>query len=88
MPSTVVTTKGQVTIPVEVRRDLGLNTGDRLEFTRNPDTGGYVMTRKTGSIMDLVGILKYDGPPVTIEQMKEEIAQAAVDRYLASESGD
>jgi AbrB family looped-hinge helix DNA binding protein len=40
MPSTILTTKGQVTIPIEVRKEMGLNTGDRLEFTRNPDSGG------------------------------------------------
>lgn len=29
---TSVTSKGQVTVPVEVRRQLGLKTGDLLEF--------------------------------------------------------
>ena len=27
-----VTSKGQITIPLEVRRGLGLETGDRVEF--------------------------------------------------------
>ena len=31
--SSVVSSKGQVTIPQEVRVRLGLNEGDRLEFT-------------------------------------------------------
>ncbi len=80
MPSTILTTKGQVTIPVEVRREMGLKTGDRLEFTRNPDTGGYQVTRKTGSIMDLKSSVKYDGPPATVEQMNRDIG-----KYLADE---
>jgi antitoxin PrlF len=79
MPSTILTTKGQVTIPIEVRREMGLNTGDRLEFTRNPATGGYVVTRKTGSIMDLKSNVKYDGPPVTVEQMNRDIGQYLAD---------
>ncbi|HUK49077.1 MAG TPA: type II toxin-antitoxin system PrlF family antitoxin [Terriglobales bacterium] len=30
-----ITSKGQVTIPVEVRRRLGLRRGDRVQFTQN-----------------------------------------------------
>ena len=82
MPSTTLTSKGQITLPVEIRRDLGLRVGDRLEFVKNPQTGSYEMTRKTGSIMDLLGIVKYDGPPATIEQLEEAVADAAVERYL------
>jgi AbrB family looped-hinge helix DNA binding protein len=33
-----VTRKGQVTIPVEIRRDLGIHEGDRIEFVRNNGT--------------------------------------------------
>ncbi len=84
MPSTVLTSKGQITLPVEIRKEMGLKPGDRLEFNRNIETGTYEMTRKTGSIQDLFGIVKYDGPPVTIEEMDEAIAQGAVDRYLRS----
>ena len=30
-----VTSKGQVTVPVEIRRRLGLKQGDRVEFAAN-----------------------------------------------------
>lgn len=34
-----VTSKGQITIPIEVRRNLGLRQGDQVEFeTGKPDT--------------------------------------------------
>lgn len=33
MESTSVTSKGQVTIPKEVRQQLGIRTGSRVEFT-------------------------------------------------------
>lgn len=32
MPSSRVSSKGQVTIPLEVRTRLGLRTGDRVDF--------------------------------------------------------
>jgi AbrB family looped-hinge helix DNA binding protein len=38
-----VTSKGQITIPVEVRRSLGVKAGDRLRFERN--NGGFRVVR-------------------------------------------
>lgn len=31
-PSSTISSKGQVTVPIEVRRRLGLKEGDRVEF--------------------------------------------------------
>ena len=31
-PSSTISSKGQVTVPVEVRKRLGIKTGDRVEF--------------------------------------------------------
>jgi antitoxin PrlF len=31
-PSSTISTKGQVTVPLEIRRRLGLKQGDRVEF--------------------------------------------------------
>ena len=50
-------------------------TGDRVYFIRNPQTGCYEVTRKTGSVKDLFGFLKHEGPAVTIDQMNDDIAQ-------------
>jgi AbrB family looped-hinge helix DNA binding protein len=38
-----VTSKGQVTIPVEVRRSLGVKPGDKLRF--EPHEGGFRVVR-------------------------------------------
>jgi AbrB family looped-hinge helix DNA binding protein len=45
MPYVKVKTKGQVTIPVEFRRDLGLSEGDLLEAV--PVRGGILLKPKT-----------------------------------------
>jgi AbrB family looped-hinge helix DNA binding protein len=74
MATAALTSKGQITIPVEVRRKLGLKAGDRIGFIEN-ENGEFVLKPKTGSIMNLRGIVKWTGKPVTIQEMNETIAK-------------
>ncbi len=32
MPTATLTSKGQITIPIDVRNRMNVNTGDRVEF--------------------------------------------------------
>jgi AbrB family looped-hinge helix DNA binding protein len=73
MATAAVTSKGQITIPSEVREDLGLKAGDRIEFVKSEE-GKFFIQPKKGSIMNLRGMFKWTGPPVTIEEMNEAIA--------------
>jgi antitoxin PrlF len=34
-PSSTISSKGQITVPLEVRKHLGLKPGDRVEFVLN-----------------------------------------------------
>jgi AbrB family looped-hinge helix DNA binding protein len=74
MADPVVNSKGQITIPAEVRRKLGLKPGDLVMFCEN-ESGEVVFRPKTASIMDLQGCVKWTGRPVTIEEMNETIAK-------------
>ena len=74
MSTAALTSKGQLTVPVEVRRKMGLKPGDRVVFIEG-ENGEFILKPKTGSIMDMYGIGKWDGPPVTIEEMNETIAK-------------
>jgi AbrB family looped-hinge helix DNA binding protein len=74
MATAAVTSKGQITIPVEVRKKLGLKPGDHVRFIEG-ENGEYILRPKTRSIMDLKGFVKWTGKPVTIEEMNETIAQ-------------
>jgi AbrB family looped-hinge helix DNA binding protein len=74
MATAAVTSKGQITIPLEVRKKLGIKPGDRIRFVEG-ENGEYILRPKTGSIMDLKGFAKWTGKPVTIEEMNETIAQ-------------
>ncbi len=57
MTEATLTSKGQITIPAEIRAALRLNTGERVVFTQLDD-GTTVMRAKTRSITELRGLLK------------------------------
>jgi AbrB family looped-hinge helix DNA binding protein len=57
MSEATVTSKGQVTIPAEIRKALGLTAGERVVFTQLDD-GTTIMRAKTRSILELKGMLK------------------------------
>jgi antitoxin PrlF len=77
-----MTSKGQLTIPKELRDQLGLKAGDRVEFV--PDADGKVTMRraKYQSITDLFGILPAGSIPATVEEMDEVIGEAIADHVL------
>jgi antitoxin PrlF len=83
MATATVTSKGQVTIPAAVRKKLRLHPGSKIDFVENA-AGETVVRAKTGDIRRLRGFIKYDGPPVSVEEMKEAIAEAAVERFERS----
>lgn len=65
----MLTSKGQTTIPKEIRDRLGMKAGDRMSFTLLPD-GTVIMRVKTGHVMDLAGILyRKDGKTIPVEEM-------------------
>lgn len=85
MAIATMTTKGQITVPKEIRDALRLKPGDRVDFVLGKD-GSATLRPATRSIMDLCGILKYDGPPITVEQMNEGVAKAVAERFRRSNS--
>ena len=69
MPNATLTSKGQITIPKEIRDSLGLKPKDRLSFTQMPN-GTVIMRVKNKSILDLADLIKYEGPKIPIEKMR------------------
>ncbi len=57
MPVAFVTSRDRITIPVEVRRALGLRPHDRVVFTVMPDRT-TVLRPKVRSLAGLTGALK------------------------------
>lgn len=76
MASATVTSKGQVTIPVDVRTKLGLRPGSRLAFVPTA-SGGYEIHPEARSIKDLKGAVSRPPRPISVEEMNDAIAVAA-----------
>lgn len=55
-----LTSKGQTTIPKEIRDSLHMKTGDRITFTLMPDAT-VVMRVKSKSVTELAGALHKKG---------------------------
>lgn len=79
MPAATVTSKGQITIPAEVRRSLGLHTGSRVAFVETV-SGRYEIRPESGSIRSLEGLVPHKGAAVSLEEMDEAISGGAVGR--------
>ena len=72
MDAVLISTKGQIVLPVAVRRALGLKPGMRVQVkvegrraTITPAPAG-----KPSSLAAVQDVLAYEGPPVAIEDMR------------------
>lgn len=76
MPASTVTSKGQVTIPQDVRAALGLHSGSRVAFVPT-DSGTYELVPLTRTITELKGAVAAPSRAVSLEEMDEAIASGA-----------
>lgn len=80
MTTATMTSKGQVTIPVEVRQRMGLGTGDRIEFVEL-DTGVFAIKPAIDDVRSLKGLLRKPDKPVSVDEMNAAIRQRAAAGY-------
>lgn len=73
MATATLTSKGQITIPIQVRTALGLETGDRVEFVEMED-GKFSMIAASKTVHDLKGLIQKPARAVSIEDMSRAIA--------------
>lgn len=77
MASATITSKGQVTIPKEVRDALQVQAGDVIDFQKETDGSFRVHARKVHASA-LAGILHRKGQRrVSIEEMDAAIAEGS-----------
>lgn len=69
MSEAAVTSKGQITIPVNIRKSMRLKARDRVIFTRLAD-GTVIMRAKFRSLADLAGSLPKRRRKVPVGDMR------------------
>lgn len=74
MHESKISKRGQTTFPKAVREALGLKSGDRVRYFIHEGDVRILPVRPIGR---LFGVLKHDGPPVSIEEMNDAIADGA-----------
>ena len=81
MTTATLTSKGQITIPAEVRRLLNVRTGDRVEFVQI-EPGRFQIVAATRSVRELKGLFGKPARTVSIEEMNRTIAERAASAGL------
>jgi AbrB family looped-hinge helix DNA binding protein len=74
MATATLTGKGQITIPVEVREALRLDSGDRVEFVE-VEPGRFEIVPATRSVTALKGMFGKPKRTISIEEMNAAIAK-------------
>lgn len=81
--TTVVSTKGQVILPKAVRDQRGWNPGTKLTVEQTPD--GVILKPEPlfppTTLDEVYGCLKWEGPPISLEEMDAAITAEVLDRH-------
>ena len=76
MSAATLTSKGQLTLPRDVRVAMGVGPGDRVEFVRMED-GNFAVLPATTSVQSLKGLIPKPKTPVSLDDMDAAIARGA-----------
>lgn len=77
--TSTLTRQGQITLPQEVRRHLGVSEGDRLEIIVAEDGSVRLLPLK-GSVRRLSGLLRQEGAsPLSVEEIDGVVAEAVAE---------
>lgn len=80
MITSKLTSKGQTTVPIEIRRQLNLSPKQKLIWELQPD--GTITVRPQPSILDLFGVMRTDVPFPGTKEEKEAGQQAIADEAI------
>ncbi|MGN6469860.1 MAG: AbrB/MazE/SpoVT family DNA-binding domain-containing protein [Rhizobiaceae bacterium] len=81
-----ITSKGQTTIPAEIRERLGLHTGDRVAFIETQE--GFLMIPRNRPAESLFGSLaEYAKPGTTLEDYRRAVGEGISDHLENKRNG-
>jgi antitoxin PrlF len=75
MATSTVSTKGQIVIPADVRAELGVEAGSRVEFVKTDE--GWLIKPATLPATALKGLLGQPARKISVEDMKRAIKRRA-----------
>jgi AbrB family looped-hinge helix DNA binding protein len=78
MTFVTITSKGQMTLPKEIRDELKLKAGDKLLIEKQGD--GYVLRPRRSALELFTKFRRPDRKPVTIEEMDQAIEDEVWER--------
>ena len=72
MGAVLISTKGQIVLPVAVRKALGLTSGMRVNVKVTGKSAQITPAhaKETASLKEIQALLKYDGPKIAISDMR------------------
>ena len=83
--TTLVTRKGQITVPIRIREELGLKEGDKLAFIRS---GQEITIKRSASVvLQTAGVLQGNSPALSPPQLREAAEDAIADEAIARSKG-
>jgi AbrB family looped-hinge helix DNA binding protein len=82
-----ITSKGQTTIPAEIRERLGLHTGDRIAFIEM-DQGFLIVPRNRPASSLFGSLAEYALPNTTVEDYKRSVGEGIGDHVESSRKHD
>ena len=81
----IVTRKGQVTVPAEIRRELDLKEGDKVAFVM--EDGEIRIVTGAGVVERTAGALKSHKAPLSAEELRVA-AETAIAKEAVERSGE
>lgn len=82
MATATVSSKGQLTVPKEIRDRLGLGPGDKVDLVPSGDLTVTMRKRRQLSLEEALGSLPTNGITATLKRMEEDLADAVVESAL------
>ena len=75
---TVITRKGQITVPIEIRRALGLKQGDKVTVVLSDGEPPEVTIKPYESVVDRTyGAFRTKGGPADLKKLRRQFEEAA-----------
>jgi AbrB family looped-hinge helix DNA binding protein len=81
---TVVTRKGQITVPAEIRQALGLRVGDKVAVSISDDAEPRVTLRLVRSVAELTyGAITPGRRPEDLRELRREFEEGTAEEVMA-----